>query len=159
FLGQDCDLAGIDVWEEAILLARRKASDEWLRNVTFLVADVLESGLPEGTFDALTCNLGLTSFADRAAALGAMWRLLRPGGQFLLTLPLQSAMREFLDTYYLTLRDLGLGDYLHALTRLIAGRPTVEQTRQLVERTGFEVKRLTSDNFTLRFPSPRALLI
>src|SRR5690348_2635754 len=151
FLGQDCDLAGIDVWEEAIQLARRKAGEEWLRNVTFLVADVHESGLPERNFDALTCNLGLASFADRPAALGAMWRLLRPGGQFLLTLPLQSAMREFLDTYYLTLRDLGLGDYLRALAQLIANRPTVEETRKMVERVGFEVKRFTSDNFVLRF--------
>jgi ubiquinone/menaquinone biosynthesis C-methylase UbiE len=159
FLGQDCDLAGIDVWEEAIQLARRKAGEEWLRNVTFLVADVHESGLPERNFDALTCNLGLASFADRPAALGAMWRLLRPGGQFLLTLPLQSAMREFLDTYYLTLRDLGLGDYLRALGQLIANRPTVEETHKMVERAGFEVKRLTSDNFVLRFPSPRAFLI
>ena len=159
FIGQDCDLAGIDVWEEAIQIARRKASEEWLRNVTFLVADVMKSGLPERTFDMLTCNLGLTSFADRAATLGAMWRLLRPGGQLLLTLPLQSAMREFLDTYYLTLRDLGLGDYMRAFGRLVATRPTAEEIRSLVERAGFEVRRVVTDNFTLRFPNPRAFLI
>src|SRR5579859_1069975 len=98
FLGQDCDLAGIDVWEEAIQIARRKASADWLRNVTFLVAGITQSGLPERTFDTLTCNLGLASFVDRAAALGAMWRLLRPQGQLLLTLPAQSALREFLDS-------------------------------------------------------------
>jgi hypothetical protein len=72
---------------------------------------------------------------------------------------LQSAMREFLDTYYLTLRDLGLGDYLRALAQLIANRPTVEEARKMVERAGFEVKRFTSDSFVLRFPSPRAFLI
>src|SRR5581483_9548524 len=33
FLGQDCDLAGIDIWEEAVLFARRRAAEEWLRNV------------------------------------------------------------------------------------------------------------------------------
>ena len=159
FIGQDCDLAGIDVWEEAIQIARRKASEEWLRNVTFLVADVMKSGLPERTFDMLTCNLGLTSFADRAAALGAMWRLLRPGGLFLLTLPLQSAMREFLDTYYLTLRDLGLGDYMRALGKLVSTRPTAEELRTLLERSGFEVRRVVTDSFTLRFPTPRAFLI
>ncbi len=158
-LGQDCDLAGIDVWEEAIQLARRKASDEWLRNVTFLVADVLNSGLPERTFDLVTCNLGLQSVADRGAALGAMWRLLRPQGQLLITLPLQSAMREFLDTYYLTLRDLGLGSYARTLTQHVASLPAVEDTRRLVERAGFEVRRLATGSFTLRFPTPRAFLI
>lgn len=159
FLGQDCDLAGIDVWEEAIQIARRRATEEWLRNVTFLVADVMASGLQERSFDVLTCNLGLGSFADRPAALGAMWRLLRPGGQLLLTMPLQSAMREFLDTYYLTLRDLGLGDYMRAFGRLVAARPTAETMRDLLERAGFEVRRAVTDSFTLRFPNPRAFLI
>ncbi|HEX6121689.1 MAG TPA: class I SAM-dependent methyltransferase, partial [Ktedonobacterales bacterium] len=158
FLGQDCDLAGIDVWEEAILVARRKATDEWLRNVTFIVADVAASGLPEGTFDLLTCNLSLANFADRAAALGAMWRLLRPGGQLLLTLPLQSAMREFLDTYHLTLRDLKLEDYMRTLGKLVAARPTIETASRLIERAGFEVRRTITESFTLRFPSARAFL-
>jgi arsenite methyltransferase len=158
FLGQDCDLAGIDIWGEAISRARQKASDKWLRNVSFLIADVAASGLPDGTFDLLTCNLGLANFADRSATLGAMWRLLRPSGQLLLTLPLQSALREFLDTYYLTLRDLKLEDYMHALGRLVSARPTTETASQMLERAGFQVQRTVTDSFTLRFPNARAFL-
>lgn len=158
FLGQDCDLAGIDTWEEAIHIARRRATEEWLRNVTFLTADALASGLPERSFDILTCNLGLTAFPDRPAALGAMWRLLRPQGHLLLTVPLQSAMREFLDSYYLTLRDLHLDTYQRAFSQQVAQRPTVEAIRGLVERAGFEVRRAATDSFTLRFPSPQAFL-
>ncbi|HEX6817083.1 MAG TPA: class I SAM-dependent methyltransferase [Ktedonobacterales bacterium] len=156
FLGPDCDVAGIDVWDEAIALARRKAADEWLRNVSFLVADVTESGLPHATFDTLTCNLGLGSFADRGAALGEMSRLLRPQGQLLLTTPLQSAMREFLDTYYLTLRDLKLEHALHNLVQLINARPTVEMVRQMVEGAGLRVQRAVTDSFTLHYSDPKA---
>ncbi|HLZ21202.1 MAG TPA: class I SAM-dependent methyltransferase [Ktedonobacterales bacterium] len=158
YLGQDCDLAGIDTWEEAIQIARRKAAEEWLRNVTFLTADVLNSGLPERSFDVLTCNLALAHFADRAAALGAMWRLLRPQGNLLLTLPLQSAMREFLDTYYLTLRDLRLDNSLRQFSQFVSSQPTIDATRGLVERSGFEVRRAATDSVTLRFPSPAAFL-
>jgi 2-polyprenyl-3-methyl-5-hydroxy-6-metoxy-1,4-benzoquinol methylase len=149
-------VAGIDVWDEAIALARRKASDEWLRNVSFLVADVTESGLPEGTFDTVTCNLGLGSFEDRMAALEAMRRLLHPQGRLLLTTPLQSAMREFLDTYYLTLRDLKLEHALHDLVQLINARPTVDMVRQLVEAAGLRVQRVVTDSFTLRYADPKA---
>lgn len=158
FLGADCDVAGIDVWEEAVQIARRKAADEWLRNVTFLATDILHHALPEGTFDTITCNLGLPSFVDRPAALGAMWRLLRPQGQLLLTLPLQPALREFLDTYYLTLRDLRLDDSLRAFSRLVAERPTIEQVRKLLESGGFAVQRELTESFTLRFPTPLAFL-
>src|SRR5262249_28252115 len=150
------DLAGIDVWDEAIHLARRKAADEWLRNVSFLISDVTENGLPEGAFDILTCNLGLGSFADRSAAPGAMWRLVRPQGHVLLTTPLQSAMREFLDSYYLTLRDLKLDQALRDLVQFISARPTIEAVRQLVEQAGFTVQRAITDAFTLRFADPRA---
>ncbi|HEV7129670.1 MAG TPA: class I SAM-dependent methyltransferase [Ktedonobacterales bacterium] len=158
YLGQDCDLAGLDTWEAAIQRARQKASDEWLRNVSFVVADVCASGLPDGTIDTITCNLGLASFADPRAALGAMARLLHPGGSLLLTSPLQSALREFLDIYYLTLRDLKLTDYKHNLARLIATRPTAAQLRALLESTGFEVERTVNESFTLRFAGPRAFL-
>ena len=158
FMGQDCDLAGIDVWEDAIGLARKKAGEEWLRHVTFLVADIMECDLPERAFDMLTCNLGLTSFPDRAGALGAMWRLLRPQGQLLLTLPLQSALREFLDTYYLTLRDLKLEDYMRTFAQLVASRLTIDESRRLVERAGFEVRRMVTDTFTMRFPDPISFL-
>src|SRR5579875_3112729 len=158
YLGQDCDLGGIDIWEEAILLARRKAADEWLRNVTFLTADVADSGLPEGTLDAITCNLGLSSFDDPAAALDGIWRLLRPGGSALLTTPLQSAMREFLDTYYLTLRDLKLSNYQRVFSEMIAKQPTKDDVRRLLETAGFEARRFVVENFTLHFPTPRAFL-
>jgi arsenite methyltransferase len=158
FLGQDCDIAGLDVWEAAIRRARTQAAEEWLRNVTFVVADVMASGLPDGSFDTITCNLGLPSFADRRAALGAMARLLRRGGSFLLTTPLQSAMREFLDTYYLTLRELKLTDYSQALEQLISSRPTLADARTMVESAGFTVERTVTDNFTMRFPNARAFL-
>jgi ubiquinone/menaquinone biosynthesis C-methylase UbiE len=156
FLGQDCDIAGMDLWEEAIAIARRKANDQWLRNVSFLVGDIMASGLPDAAFDTITCNLGLASFADRAGALAQMRRLLRPGGQLLITTPLQSAMREFLDIYYLTLRDLKLEDAVRDLTQMIAARPTIASVQRLLEDAGFTVKRAVSESFTLRYSSPQA---
>jgi ubiquinone/menaquinone biosynthesis C-methylase UbiE len=158
YLGQDCDVAGLDRWEAAIARARRKAGEEWLRNIAFIAGDICQSGLPDGTFDTITCNLGLPSFADPRAALGAMARLLHPGGTLLATAPLQSALREFLDTYYLTLRDLTLSEYKDALARQIAQRPALADLRALLEATGFEVERTVTESFTLSFPDPRAFL-
>jgi arsenite methyltransferase len=158
YLGQDCDLAGIDIWEEAILLARRRASDEWLRNVTFLAEDVTETALPEGSFDTITCNLALSSFQNPQMALGAMWRLLRAGGQLILTTPLQAALREFLDTYHLTLRDLKLQDYMRTLGAQVAARPTINAVERIIASSGFIIRRTVTDSFALRFPDPRAFL-
>jgi ubiquinone/menaquinone biosynthesis C-methylase UbiE len=158
FLGQDCDVAGLDPWEAAIRRARDKARDEWLTNVTFVAAGITHNNLPDGVFDTITCNLGLPSFADRLAALGGIARLLHPGGHLLLTTPLQTAMREFLDTYYLTLRDLKLTDYQNALRRVVESRPTVASATALIESAGFTVERAVTDQFVMRFPDTRAFL-
>lgn len=158
YLGQDCDIAGIDPWEEAILIAQRKASAEWLRTVTFLAGDITTYPFIDSQFDVITCNLGLVSFPKPAEALGAMWRTLRPKGHLLVTFPLQSAMREFLDTYHLTLRDLKLLDYMRALHQQVAEQPTLESTRRQLEETGFEVLRMQTDKFELRFPDLRSFL-
>ena len=87
-----------------------------------------------------------------------MWRLLRQRGHILLTTPLQSAMREFLDIYYLTLRDLKLGDYQRALAQQIAMRPTIAETRRQMERAGFQITREVTDTFSLRFPTTLGFL-
>jgi ubiquinone/menaquinone biosynthesis C-methylase UbiE len=158
FLGHDCDVAGLDPWEPAIRRAKDKAREEWLTNVNFVVASITNNTLPDGVFDTITCNLGLPSFADRLAALGGMARLLHPGGHLLLTTPLQTAMREFLDVYYLTLHDLKLTDFQQALRRVVESRPTVATATALVESAGFAVERAVTDQFVMRFPDPRAFL-
>jgi hypothetical protein len=47
---------------------------------------------------------------------------------------------------------------MRAFAHLTAARPTVDLARTLVERAGFEVRRVVTDSFTLRFPDPKAFL-
>lgn len=155
FLGQHADVAGIDPWAAAIERAKRKATDAWLRNVTFMQADVAHSTLPEQHFDLVTCNLGYSSFADRSRALASMARLTRPGGTMLMTTLLQSALREFLDLYHTVLMDLQLATCVDALLALVRGRPTIASTRAAIERTGMVVDREVTAQHTLRFVDTR----
>jgi arsenite methyltransferase len=155
FLGQDTDVVGIDIWAAAIDRARRKASDAWLRNVSFLLGDFLHAQLPELHFDLITCNLGYNSFADRGRALALMSRLARPGGWVLITTPLQTALRDFLDLYHAVLNDLQLTTCVDALVALVKGRPTIASARSALERTGMVVEREVSEQFTLTFADAR----
>jgi arsenite methyltransferase len=151
YLGQDADVAGIDNWPSAIECARHKANEEWLRNITFLEGDIAHAPLPEDHFDLLTCNLGYTSFADRGRALAVMARVIRSGGWLLLTTPLQTAFREFLDLYHTVLSELQLMTSVDALVALVKGRPTVATTRAAIERTGMTIEREVVERFQLHF--------
>ncbi|MBA3826393.1 MAG: class I SAM-dependent methyltransferase, partial [Ktedonobacterales bacterium] len=127
-LGQGVQILGIDTWRTAINRAQRKATEAWLRNVAFQQADIAHTNLPENSYDLVTCNLAYTSFADRSRALAVMARLLRPTGALLLTTPLQTAFREFLDMYHLVLTDLQLTTCVDALLAMVRGRPTIAST-------------------------------
>jgi arsenite methyltransferase len=150
-LGQGVQILGLDTWRTAIERAQRKATEAWLRNVAFQQGDIAHSTLPEGVFDLITCNLAYTSFADRSRALAVMTRLLRPTGSLILTTPLQTAFREFLDLYHLVLTDLQLTTSVDALLAMVRGRPTIATTVATIERTGLHVTRQVADRFTIRF--------
>jgi arsenite methyltransferase len=154
-LGQGAAIVGIDIWRTAIERARHKATEAWLRNVAFLHDDIAHAPLPENDCDLITCNLAYTSFADRSRALAQMARLLKPEGWLLLTTPLQTAFRAFLDLYHTVLAELQLTTCTDALVALVKGKPTIATTRAAIERTGLRIEREIAESFTMRFADVR----
>ena len=52
-------------------------------NVAFVQADAEQLPFPDGSFDCVTIGFGLRNVTDKPAALRAMQRVLKPGGQLL----------------------------------------------------------------------------
>jgi len=70
----------------AAMLARgrdRLIDAGFVGNVAFVQADAERLPFADGTFDCITIGFGLRNVTDKAAALGAMQRALKPGGQLL----------------------------------------------------------------------------
>jgi ubiquinone/menaquinone biosynthesis C-methylase UbiE len=75
-------VAGIDPSPPAIAYAIRRAP----ANATFTVGAAQDLGWPDGSFDVVTSTLAVHHIpeADRAAAFGEMFRVIRPGGRLLI---------------------------------------------------------------------------
>jgi ubiquinone/menaquinone biosynthesis C-methylase UbiE len=84
-VGATGTVMGVDLAERMLEIARRKADREGLRHVDFRVGDMLDLGLPEASFDAVICVFGLFFVPDMAAALRALWKVVRPGGRLAVT--------------------------------------------------------------------------
>lgn len=84
---------------EDLALTRSLASDMGLGAGACFHGDVIESSdLVEESVDVITCISVLEHIRDDVDALSAMWRLLRPGGQLILTVPCAAAAtEEYLD--------------------------------------------------------------
>ena len=67
---------GVDLADRLLALAREKARELALQNITFRVADMLELDYQAESFDAVLCVFGIFFVPDMPAAVRELW--LRP---------------------------------------------------------------------------------
>jgi ubiquinone/menaquinone biosynthesis C-methylase UbiE len=80
-VGADGGVVGTDISGEMVETARRGAALRDLANVRFERGDAEALPLPDASFDAAVCGLGLMYVPDPVRALCEMRRLVRPGSR------------------------------------------------------------------------------
>lgn len=74
-------VTGIDISEKMVALAKLRAAEGGLSNVSFERRDMEETGAPDAGYDAVLCAFGLMFAAERNAALAEIRRVLVSGGR------------------------------------------------------------------------------
>ena len=77
-IGAGGHLTATDISEQMAERARERLNGA--TNVSIRVDDGQAMGLPDDSFDAVLCSLGLMFFPDPARGLAEFYRVLRPGG-------------------------------------------------------------------------------
>lgn len=77
-------VTGVDISESMIALAAEKTIEAGAKNVSFQVGDAAHLEFPNATFDRAFCRLGIHHFADPAAAIGEMIRVLKSPGHLII---------------------------------------------------------------------------
>jgi SAM-dependent methyltransferase len=72
---------GLDLSQQMLEVARRRATDQRLGNVEFLHGDAQTDDLGPADLDAIVSRFGVMFFADPQAAFTNLARALRPGGR------------------------------------------------------------------------------
>jgi ubiquinone/menaquinone biosynthesis C-methylase UbiE len=121
-------LTGVDLSPVMFAAAGKRAADLGL---TVELSEATAEHLPFGdaSFDTVVCTLSLCSVTDDAAAIGEMYRVLRPAGQLLL-LDHVAATNPVL---------LALQRLWEKVTLRMAGDYQTRHPLPLVERAGFTV--------------------
>ena len=121
-------LTGVDLSPVMLAAARKRAANLGL---TVELSEAAAEHLPfdDASFDTVVCTLSLCSVTDDAAAIGEMYRVLRPGGQLLL-LDHVAATNPVL---------LALQRVWEKVTLRFAGDHQTRHPLPLVERAGFTV--------------------
>jgi SAM-dependent methyltransferase len=75
----------VDLAENLLDLARKKAKQQGLENISFRKGDMLDLGFADLSFDAVICVFGIFFVPDMHAAVRELWRLVGPGGKLAVT--------------------------------------------------------------------------
>lgn len=78
---------GIDLAEQFVKQSKAQAQKQGIKNVTFKQADAKDLPFKDNTFDFITCTEVLEHVPDFREAIIELRRVLKPGGQFLITVP------------------------------------------------------------------------
>ena len=73
--------SGIDLSSQMLDIARRRAAEEGLDNVSFVHGDAQVHPFPPATFDVVISRFGAMFFADPVAAFANVGGAMRPGGR------------------------------------------------------------------------------
>ena len=91
---------GLDRSPEFVRYGRERLDGARKREaVSFQEGDICDTGLPEHSFDAVTCGEVLEHIQDDAAAVRELLRVLRPGGVCVVTVPCNPALWDENDVW------------------------------------------------------------
>jgi ubiquinone/menaquinone biosynthesis C-methylase UbiE len=79
----DVQLTGIELSPEMLAIATRRAG-ELGREADLRLGDAQQLDFPDASFDSVVCTLALCTIPDDRGAVAEAYRVLRPGGRFLL---------------------------------------------------------------------------
>jgi arsenite methyltransferase len=77
-------VTGVDLVHEMLERAKENARMVGVENITFLEASAEELPFPDNRFDVVISNGAFNLVVDKVKALGEVYRVLRPGGRFML---------------------------------------------------------------------------
>lgn len=137
-----------DINQNMLARGRARLADAGMIGcVSCCVADAQSLPFPDASFDCVTIGFGLRNVTDKAAALAAMARVLRPGGQLMVlefSRPVAPGLAPLYDLYsFRVLPAMGRvvagdEDSYRYLAESIRRHPDQETLKEMMEAAGLE---------------------
>ncbi len=151
-------IVGIDPSESALELARNKAALLGDPPIEYVEGSELPTSLDEASFSHALSLHPVGSAEQRMALFSEMARILYPGGQALVAVPLRGSFQEVGDL----LREYALkfdeGDFGKSVEDAMSSRPTIETLSEELEDAGLDNVDVEIRSTELTFDSGRAFV-
>jgi ubiquinone/menaquinone biosynthesis C-methylase UbiE len=158
-LGSGSSIYGVDPWEKGAERAREKIHAREVQNVSILVQQAEQLPFEDSFFDLVVSNNGLNNVQEPEKVFSEIYRTLKPNGQLVFTMNLPETMKEFYDIFQNVLRDFQLLDEIpKMMDHIHLKRKPLDETRDLIRKTGLKIEQEILDSFDYRFADGTATL-
>jgi ubiquinone/menaquinone biosynthesis C-methylase UbiE len=148
----DIEIVGIDSAEGMVRVAQAKVGAENLSGIRFECMPAEDLRFADNSFDRVLCRFGVMLFESPAKGLAEMRRVLKPGGQFALTVWGTPETMPTLYWAYEVFRDRIEADLYPPLIKVtsLGGLGVLDE---LLDQTGFSEYVIESQTFQYQFDS------
>jgi ubiquinone/menaquinone biosynthesis C-methylase UbiE len=154
----DFKITGLDISRTFVEIAKENAQKAGVR-IDFRFGNASSLPFPRDSFDFIYCSAAFTNFSEPATALDEMQRVLRPGGEALITDLRKDVSLDELDSY---LKHSGRSRFDAWMTRwifrcmLIKRAYTKDQFLRMAETSRFGACQIAISpiGFEVRFSKP-----
>lgn len=158
-LGHASKVYGIDPNARVLELAAEKAQLLGIANIRFIHGVAEELPLGDGTIDLIVSNNGINNVTDINKVLGECARVLKRGGQFMLSMNTDKTFIEFYTQLEIVLDELNLPHVIRQMHQHIhEKRPPLDEMQNLLIQSGFQIEAIIRDEFSYKFADATAML-
>jgi len=157
-LGGGGQVTGLDPWKDGLAYAQAKAELRGISGAVFVEGIAEAMPFAEASFDAVVSNNGLNNVSEVRAALKECARVLRPGGQFVMTANLPGTFRVFYEVFERLLEEQALAFQIpHLRAHIAQKRKPLEEWKTLAGEAGIQIRGVREEVFTWSFLNGTAL--
>jgi ubiquinone/menaquinone biosynthesis C-methylase UbiE len=158
-LGESSTVYGIDPWTDAIARAKKKIEYYRISNIKIIEGVAESIPLEDSSIDLIVSNNGINNVSDINKVLSECSRIIKTGGQFVMTMNLDKSMFEFYEQLEKVLSELNLIHEIELMHKHIyqKRRPLGEMVA-MIEKSGFAIKDIEHDQFNYKFSDGSAML-
>ena len=146
------EIVGVDAAEGMVNVAQDKVKKESLKNISFSTMPAEKLSYADSSFDHVICRFGVMLFADPLAGLKEMYRVLKPGGTFVIVVWGDKEKMPTMTWSYEVFKDKVHADDMPPLSIVTSlGAPGVVD--ELLNKAGFSEFQVERKHFDYDFDS------
>jgi ubiquinone/menaquinone biosynthesis C-methylase UbiE len=158
-LGESSLVYGIDPWTDAIKRAEKKITHYGITNIRIIEGVAESIPLANASVDLVVSNNGINNVSNIDTVFTECARIMKPGGQFVLTMNLDKSMFEFYSIFESVLSELHLEKEIAKMKQHIyEKRRPLDEIISMLHNHEFIIRELDHDQFNYLFADGTALL-